>query len=92
MGREFALRIDRTVELDELWLVARREDRLQQLAEALQHSCRIFPLDLGRRKAFKFSGRRFPSSRMYGLQFLSVLRALPSSAGRRILRWRRRTA
>ena len=53
MGREFALRIDRTAELDELWLVARREDRLQQLAEALQHPCRIFPLDLEEQESIR---------------------------------------
>ncbi len=46
LGREFARQIDRTVQLDELWLVARREDRLLELANRLERPCRIFPLDL----------------------------------------------
>lgn len=46
MGREFVRKIDQTVELDELWLIARREDRLKELASELSHKSRILPLDL----------------------------------------------
>lgn len=44
MGREFVLAIDREYELDEIWVVARRRDRL----EALQGECRakVRPLAL----------------------------------------------
>ncbi len=49
LGREFARRIDRTMQLDELWLIARREDRLQELAGQLERPCRVFPLDLKER-------------------------------------------
>lgn len=34
MGREFVYAIDKDVELDELWVIARREDRLLELQEA----------------------------------------------------------
>ena len=31
MGREFVYAIDKDMELDELWVIARREDRLLEL-------------------------------------------------------------
>lgn len=47
MGREFALQIERDYEeLDELWLVGRREEKLCQVREELKKQTRIFPLDL----------------------------------------------
>jgi hypothetical protein len=45
IGREFARQLDGEG-LDELWLIARREERMQQLADELSTTCRIFPLDL----------------------------------------------
>ncbi len=38
LGTEFALQIDKRMDLDEIWLVARRIDRLEELAAQLQHS------------------------------------------------------
>ena len=32
MGREFALRIDGEEKFDEIWLIARRADRLEEIA------------------------------------------------------------
>lgn len=47
LGEEFARQIDRLYpSLDELWLVARREERLLALKSELHHPCRIFSLDL----------------------------------------------
>lgn len=46
LGREFARQIDRTWELDEIWLIARRENRLKELSEELKTPSQIFPLDL----------------------------------------------
>lgn len=47
LGREYAKGLDRTEkDLDEIWLVARRADRLTALAETLTHGTRTFPLDL----------------------------------------------
>ncbi len=49
MGREFAKQIDVLKEVDEFWIVARREERLNALAKELSRTCRIFPLDLTKR-------------------------------------------
>lgn len=46
LGREFVKSIDRTMELDEIWLIARREERLQALAGELRHKGRVMPMDL----------------------------------------------
>lgn len=46
LGKEFARQIEAFKECDELWLVARREDRLNALAETLHTKCRVFSLDL----------------------------------------------
>lgn len=47
LGRAFARRIDR-MGLDEIWLIARREERLRDLAGELCTAARVFPLDLTR--------------------------------------------
>lgn len=48
MGREFALQLDEVLASgkEEFWLIARRTERLQELAAQLAHPCRILPLDL----------------------------------------------
>ncbi len=46
MGREFACAIDREYDLDELWVVARREERLAQLRETCTAAVRVLPWDL----------------------------------------------
>ncbi len=47
LGMEFATQMDASFStVDEFWLVARREDKLQELAAKLQHRCRIFALDV----------------------------------------------
>jgi short-subunit dehydrogenase len=46
MGREFALRIDETEVLDEIWVIARRRDRLEQLDNELSAKTRCISLDL----------------------------------------------
>lgn len=45
LGRAYARLLDEE-QLDELWLVARREDRLQALAHELTTPCRVFARDL----------------------------------------------
>lgn len=49
MGREYAKQIDALKEVDEIWIVARREERLNALSHELSRICRIFPLDLTKR-------------------------------------------
>lgn len=46
MGREFALALDRTLDVDEIWLIARRQDRLEALAQTLTHAAHPISLDL----------------------------------------------
>lgn len=45
-GSEFARQIDKEYRLDELWIVARRMDRLQEVADRLQTRTRCISLDL----------------------------------------------
>lgn len=46
LGRAYAEQIDKEWKLDELWLIARREERLIALADSLDCDCRILALDL----------------------------------------------
>ena len=46
IGREFALQIDRREALDEIWLIARRRDRLEELSAQLRARVRVVALDL----------------------------------------------
>lgn len=46
MGREFALQLDKKEKLDEIWLIARRQDKLEEVAEKLENKSRIIPMDL----------------------------------------------
>ena len=52
MGREFAKGIDAEERLDEVWLIARRRERLEELAGELRARARILPLDLTDAAAF----------------------------------------
>lgn len=47
MGREFAMQLDRGLSsVDEFWLVARRIDRMKEMAAKMRHQVKILPLDL----------------------------------------------
>lgn len=47
IGKEFARQMDRYfTNIDEFWLVARREDKLEELSKHLLHKTLIFPLDI----------------------------------------------
>lgn len=46
IGLEFALQMDAGKNIDEFWLVARREDKLREAAELLDHRTRIFSIDI----------------------------------------------
>lgn len=52
MGRDFAKKIDSDFTLDEIWLIARREDRLKELSEELKTKTRILSIDLTVKEAF----------------------------------------
>ncbi len=46
IGREFVLAADREENLDEIWVIARRGDRLEKLKESCRHTVRPLVLDL----------------------------------------------
>lgn len=47
IGKEFALQLDKGLStIDEFWLVARNEERLEELASRLTHKARLFPMDI----------------------------------------------
>ena len=46
LGRVFAQKLSRDPAVDEIWAIARREDRLHQLAESLPCPVRPIPMDL----------------------------------------------
>lgn len=46
LGREFARKIGEMGLADEIWLIARRKENLERLAETLSVKTRILPLDL----------------------------------------------
>ena len=47
MGREFAMQLDLGLHsVDEFWLIARRGNRLKEIASGMQHTVKILPLDL----------------------------------------------
>lgn len=50
IGREFALALDKEESFDEIWLIARREERLNALSGLLRSRARVLPADLTRRE------------------------------------------
>ncbi|MCR4896945.1 MAG: SDR family NAD(P)-dependent oxidoreductase [Lachnospiraceae bacterium] len=48
IGREFAFALDHIMgaKIDEFWLIARRKDRLEELAATMHHDTRIFAMDV----------------------------------------------
>ena len=52
MGREFVCALDRDEEFDELWVIARREQRLLELKEKCRAKIRPIVLDLQTRESF----------------------------------------
>ena len=46
MGREFVYHIDKNYDLSEIWVIARREERLNELKAECRTAIRPIPLDL----------------------------------------------
>lgn len=46
MGRDFAIAIDKEYELDEIWVIARRKERLEELSSICRAKVRAIALDL----------------------------------------------
>ena len=51
MGRDFARALDRTYSFDEIWLIARRKERLEELGKELKTKSVPVPLDLSDRNS-----------------------------------------
>ena len=52
MGREFVKQIDASESFDEIWVIARRKERLEELAKDAKNKIRAVPLDLMKRESF----------------------------------------
>lgn len=52
MGREFVYALDREYELDEIWVIARRKDKLEELQSECNTTVRPLELDLLKRESF----------------------------------------
>ena len=51
IGREAALQIDKRFDsLDEIWIIGRREEKLQELEKHIRHSVRMFVMDVTNEK------------------------------------------
>ena len=53
MGRELAIQICQKESFDEIWVIARREDALQNLKESIKTKVRPIPLDLAKQESFE---------------------------------------
>lgn len=53
MGKEFARQIEKKYKVDELWVIARRKERLESLKEMLETKVRVFSLDLTQKESFE---------------------------------------
>ena len=53
MGRELAIQISQKESFDEIWVIARREDALQNLKESIKTKVRAIPLDLSKQESFE---------------------------------------
>lgn len=52
MGREFVYAIDKAYDLDEIWVIARRRERLEELADKCRAAIRPVVLDLQKKESF----------------------------------------
>jgi len=52
MGKEFVFEADRNFAPEEIWVIARREERLKELQENCKARLRVLPWDLGKRESF----------------------------------------
>ena len=53
MGKEFVYELLKLQDIEELWLIARREERLLRLRDQFGDRVRIFPLDLTKMESFR---------------------------------------
>jgi short-subunit dehydrogenase len=56
MGREFVLQLSEYVQIDEIWVIARRETALEELKKEVKTPIRAISLDLCNKESFKTYG------------------------------------
>ena len=52
MGREFVLQLNNYVKVDEIWVIARRKEALEELSTQVTASLRVVCLDLCQEESF----------------------------------------
>ena len=52
MGRDFVIELDKREEFDEIWVIARREEKLLELKNEVRAPLRAIPLDLTKKESF----------------------------------------
>ncbi len=52
MGREFVRQLDRDEAFDELWVIARRREMLEEITKEVRASVRVIPLDLAQSESY----------------------------------------
>lgn len=53
MGKEFVLQLENHFKVDEVWVIARRKEKLEELQSFLKHTkVRVIPLDLTKEESF----------------------------------------
>lgn len=58
MGKEFAKQVDVGFpNVDEIWLIARRKEVLEELASTCKHKCRVFSFDLSEKASWETLGQ-----------------------------------
>ena len=87
LGREFAFAAaDCRRDIDEIWLIARREEKLRETAEKMKKTVRILPLDITKRECTdEYAARLKAENAEDRLEFefhkLLVSGALPLTVG-----------
>lgn len=53
IGQEFALQLDTAFSnIDEIWLIARRKERMEEVAKVMEHKTRIITMDVTNKESF----------------------------------------
>ena len=83
IGRELVFAVDREKDYDEIWVIARRRDRLEALAQELSVPLHILPLDLTREEDWAAYERELEEKKP-GLVIMDLV--LPRLDGLEVLR------
>ena len=74
MGREFVLQLDKIAHLDEIWVIARDEEKLKRLNQDTKATKKIIPLDLEGEEAYIYFEKLLEETK-------PTIRVLVNSAG-----------